>query len=484
MKYCKKCGMLLEDNMELCIGCGSDVKSKGTYSKYPEEIELQLEQEKKEATKRNLAILAIVLVFVVILLMIGIFVSQVYENGLSMNPDLNGDGNGFFAQRLMDSINKGNEQPAGVPAREKRDVKDDAGSYYKYAVITDDAGNEVFHAVYPEDFEKIDAKFDYERGSQKYPEIFSFIATNDDKTTQLTYMSPQHYQYITLKSSEWTVKDIEDNLSDCVSFYDFTDVESYLKEMIKQGYPTSKKIEELGSTEVSSEISEKLDKIVEAYDAGSEKELPGLFGLPETTSFKKNKTIKSAKIYDYRILTKEDHAVNCRFYVPVFCEVFDYKDSDSDISGQALDCYILSLASFEAGSDELYDWYEEAFDLFINNIDLNEEFYKVNDQYAADIRQSLSEKKAPAYLPSDKASDTYKKSRGASSLSKAIADFTSAGPTLSKKFSNINYSFRAGDNITQMYIDPGKGLVYVTEDATDYPGDDFIELSGDKNEGN
>ena len=25
MKYCKKCGMLLEDNMEICIGCGNEV---------------------------------------------------------------------------------------------------------------------------------------------------------------------------------------------------------------------------------------------------------------------------------------------------------------------------------------------------------------------------------------------------------------------------------------------------------------------------
>ena len=51
MKYCKKCGMLLEDNMEICIGCGSDVTKKGTYTKYPEPMQEKIELEKKEANR-------------------------------------------------------------------------------------------------------------------------------------------------------------------------------------------------------------------------------------------------------------------------------------------------------------------------------------------------------------------------------------------------------------------------------------------------
>ena len=80
MKYCKKCGMLLEDNMEICIGCGSNVTRKDTYTKYPEPMQEKIELEKKEEGKRNLAVLAIVLIFVVILLLIGIFIAQTYIN--------------------------------------------------------------------------------------------------------------------------------------------------------------------------------------------------------------------------------------------------------------------------------------------------------------------------------------------------------------------------------------------------------------------
>ena len=76
MKYCKKCGMLLEDNMERCIGCGSDVKEKGSYSKYPEQVQEQIAHEKKQAGQRNLTVVAIILIFVVILLLVGIFASR------------------------------------------------------------------------------------------------------------------------------------------------------------------------------------------------------------------------------------------------------------------------------------------------------------------------------------------------------------------------------------------------------------------------
>ena len=78
MKYCKKCGMLLEDNMEICIGCGTDVTDKKSYSRFPEPLQQQLESEKKENGKKVLALLAITLVFIVILLMIGIYISQTF----------------------------------------------------------------------------------------------------------------------------------------------------------------------------------------------------------------------------------------------------------------------------------------------------------------------------------------------------------------------------------------------------------------------
>ncbi len=472
MKYCKKCGMLLEDNMDICIGCGNDVKAKGSYSKYPVELQQKIDLEKKEQGKQSLAIVAIVLVFVAILLMIGIFVSQMHVN-ISSQGGGDGSGKSFFAQRLMDSMN--NNQNNG-PSKKKRTVKDDAGSYYKQITVKDDAGHDVFYAVYPEDLNKIEHNFDYERGSQRYPVIFSFVATNDDNTTQLTFTSPQHYQYISMQGGEMNASDVQKALDGAVSFYNFTSVETYLKEIIKQSYPTSKKIEELGSTDLPGPVNDSFDKLVEHYEENAEDTLADLFTLPKSTVFTHNNTYKSNKLMDYRILTKEDHAVTCRFYVPVFCEVYDYKDDDTGLSGQVLDCYILTVSSFEAGSDELYDWYENAFDMFVDNFRLCDDFLKFNEAYAKDISEAVKKGEHPKKNGADGAEDIYKKAGSTGTFNTMIEEFMDSHSGEGTRFVADEYSLNVPEDIKQVFLDPAKDLIYVSPDEEDYPGDEFLEF--------
>ena len=45
MKYCRKCGMLLEDTHLNCIRCGADVTKAENVSMYPIEVMVTLEQE-------------------------------------------------------------------------------------------------------------------------------------------------------------------------------------------------------------------------------------------------------------------------------------------------------------------------------------------------------------------------------------------------------------------------------------------------------
>lgn len=471
MKYCKKCGMLLEDNMERCIGCGTDVTDRKSYSKFPEPVQQQLDSEKKESGKKYLALLAITLVFIVILLMLGIYISQTYLM-MSEEDGENGPGTGIFTQMLMNSKNKDGEDE-GKKARKNRKVKDENGSYYKYVTLKDEGGNDMFTAVYPEDLSDVNISLDLERNSVRFPAVLSFVATNDDNTTQLTFTSPQHYQYIS--GTGYSPEEVQENLMGCVSYYDFRDVETYLEEIIRQAYPTAKKIEPLDERSAP-RSSEKLDKLAAMYGEDKTEGLAELFGLPEGTRFTHSDTYKSDQIYNYRILTKEDHAVTCKFYVPVLCVKYDFSNGELEMNGSVTDCYILTVASFEAGSDELYDWYEDAFSLFVNNLKLSDAFLAGVDKYADRISDEIDKGNIPAALGKDEFSDMVKGSSEAGIFIKGVGEFISANKDATKTFKADAYTINTSDSISQVYFDPDRELLFTTGDDTEYPGDDFIEF--------
>lgn len=466
MKYCKKCGMLLEDNMERCIGCGSDVTDKKSYSRFPEPVQKQLDSEKKESGKKYLAVFAITLVFIAILLMIGIFLSQTAL--LIAEQEGEGPATGMFTQMLLNSKkDKDGEQ------KKNRKVKDENGAYYKYTVLKDESGNDMFTAVYPEDLSNVEVSVDLERESLKYPAVLSFVATNDDNTTQLTFTSPQHYQYI--QGTGFSPEEVQENLGGCISFYDFTDVETYLAEIVRQAYPNAKKIEPLDEAAAPGS-SAGLDKVVSIYNESDTGKLAGMFGLPETTSFTHTGTYKSDKIFNYRILTKEDHAVSCKFYVPVFCVSYDFSDDDAGISGSLSDCYILTVSSFEAGSDELYDWYEDAFSLFVNNFSLSEGFLAGNDSYASKMKEEIGNGQIPRIMAKPEFADLVKAGSGTGELSKGIYEFLSLKKDATKTFKSDDHAINTGDSIVQVYFDPDRELLFTTGDETEYPGDEFLEF--------
>ncbi len=473
MKYCKKCGMLLEDNMEICIGCGTDVTDKKSYSRFPEPLQQQLESEKKENGKKVLALLAITLVFIVILLMIGIYISQTYLL-MSESEGDSGPETGMFTRMLLNSGKEDDKKPA--TQKKNRQVKDENGSYYKYATLKDEAENDMFTAVYPEDLSNVDISLDLERNSLKFPAVLSFVATNEDNTTQLTFTSPQHYQYIA--GTGFSPDELQENLKGCVSFYDFKDVETYLNEIIKQAYPTARKIEALDEADEPAS-SKSLDRLTELYGENDTEELAKLFGLPEGTSFNHTETYKSDRILNYRILTKEDHAVTCRFYVPVFCVKYDFSNPEYDMNGRISDCYILTVSSFEAGSDELYDWYEDAFSLFVNNYGLSEGFLKGVDAYAGKIKSEIEGGMIPSVIDRNEFSSLIGSSEASGTFIKGVGEFLGRNKNAEKTFTAEDYTINTGDDIVQVYFDPARELLFTTGDETEYPGDEFIEFEHD-----
>ena len=80
MKYCKKCGMLLEDNMDTCIKCGNDVSKKEAYNKYPEKMQAMVDAEKKDAYDKSKSIGMIIAIFVLLILLILLFVFKYAES--------------------------------------------------------------------------------------------------------------------------------------------------------------------------------------------------------------------------------------------------------------------------------------------------------------------------------------------------------------------------------------------------------------------
>jgi hypothetical protein len=474
MKYCKKCGMLLEDNMERCIGCGSDVTVKDSFTRYPEEIQKKIETEKKEAGKRNLTVVAIILIFVVIVLLIGIFAMRMYTlNAGTMN--IPGDGNALFGKQDGEGgdVEDAGDNSGSKGAGSDRTVKDEEGAYYKYVTVKDDADHDIFTAVFPEDFSNLTYQTDYSWGSQVFPSVFSFVATNDDNTTQLTYRTVQHYQYIT-GESEMQVN-VQDSVKKCISFYDFKDVESYLNEMVKQAYPSAKKVEQMASEDSGKEVQDKLDTVIAAYEKDAENDIPPLFGLSEGTRLTHKDTYKSSKIYNYRIVTAEDHAVSCKFYVPVFCEKYDFEDETKGFSGQLSDCYILALVSFEAGSDELYDWYEDAFDMFVNNSHTLEDFYKSTGAYADKIKREIEEGMQPVIIKGSDLAGLYNDAANISGRYKDVLDLTGTAPGTVRVFGDGDNRYLSA-SANMMFVNPDKQLIYATKAEDEYPGDDFLEL--------
>ena len=84
MKYCRKCGMLLEDTHVNCIRCGADVTLEENVSMYPIEVMETIEEENKRK-KATGKIIAMLIALVVVL--VGLVLFFLYGFDISSSSD-------------------------------------------------------------------------------------------------------------------------------------------------------------------------------------------------------------------------------------------------------------------------------------------------------------------------------------------------------------------------------------------------------------
>ncbi|MCR4684957.1 MAG: hypothetical protein K5649_05760 [Lachnospiraceae bacterium] len=392
MKYCKKCGMLLEDTVDICIGCGTDVTDPDNVSKYPPNMEKKIEAEKKQNKMNTTTIIAIIVVFV---LLISLIILIVF-----MSPRVGGRNS---RDRLKAQTTEETPQTAEVteePAPEEviteeepvteevidRNVKDEQGSYYVRSVLLDEGGNLIFTGLYPEDFVQTQLSVDYSFCSNRLPGYVTFIADDPENSVRFIYFSPQHF-WNKVSDNRSSLKDGEDPLFQ-MTFGTYDDGKTYIEKLIKTSYPKAKKIEMVESWEAGDEIKEQLSEIAKAFKKQINTHVDYAH-LGEDTEYAPMNSEAKALFYRYEVLIEDKTTLFMQFYVPMIANNIVYSTESRNDHGTMIEWMCLGVYGMAAGNEDLYDDYQPAFQVFMDNCNVNQTFYHVLEQRCKDLEKTI-----------------------------------------------------------------------------------------------
>ncbi|MBR1450607.1 MAG: hypothetical protein IJ591_02715, partial [Lachnospiraceae bacterium] len=207
MKYCRKCGMLLEDTHLNCIRCGADVTKAENVSMYPIEVMETLEQEsqrKKASGKIVAMIIGLVAVLVGLVLF---FMNGLGGAGLALPQtgikSETGEADTAKAEPAVEElpeeeaepVNEPTPTPEPTPEPSSKEVKDSKGTYYDYVTEADEAGNVILTTVLPKELSTRELYTDYEVYDDRYPFSINFTAADQDNAVRFTYLSPKRMWY-------------------------------------------------------------------------------------------------------------------------------------------------------------------------------------------------------------------------------------------------------------------------------------------------
>ncbi len=453
MKYCRRCNMLLEDKLEICIGCGNDVSTKDGYTKYPVNMQDRIDREAIEDKKKWKSIVTIILLCVV---MVGLIAAIILflGNSQAVEPVAEDKYESDFTKRLTKFMSAANEESeakndaqadkeAEIRARE---IRDDIGTYYMMSNVHEEDNRDIFRTIIPEDLSQIEYSTNNKRVDYIYPAVFSFVATNEENTAKFTYMSPQHYVGLAVDGSR---KDDCFDDEDMITYYTLKDGKSYLETLIAQGYRNARSIELTKTIPIEAEEEKRIKEYLSEYENDGFVKLFERIGLGDDVPDYEVESKVDVALYYYDIVDSSNNNVHCIFYVPIVYNKysFTFNNSNYEIS----DYYIMAVESFEAGSPTIYEWYRDGFDLFYNNSKLMDDYFKV---------KSDSESFKPAYL-----------------LGYKILELA---PFSTKEFLNGEYRILCNDNLKQMFLNEEKACLYATTDETEYPGKEYLILWEDK----
>ncbi|MBO4901612.1 MAG: hypothetical protein J5518_02315 [Lachnospiraceae bacterium] len=471
MKYCKKCGMLLEDTIDICIGCGTDVTDPDNVSKYPPNMVKEIEAEKKQNKMRTTTIIAIIVVFVLLigLVILIIFMAPQIAGDVDMEP-----ADPYYEEEYPPEEEFFEEQPEEVAEEipEDRDVKDDEGEYFARAELTDEGGNKIFSALYPEDFSVTEMSVNYGFCSNRLPGYVTFIADDSENSVRFIYFSPQHF-WNKQSDNRAALKDGEDPLFQ-MTFETYDEGKTYLEKLIKASYPGAKKIDIVDTWEASDEIKGQLSEIAKAFKKQINTRTDYAH-LGEDTEYAPMNSESKALFYRYEVQTKDKSTLYMQFFVPMVANNIIYSSASRNDHGTMVEWISLGIYGMVAGHEDLYDDYEPAFKVFKDNCTVNQTFFHILEKRSQDLNTSIqAEQEAEPVTPEQ------------------LTSYGNSGVELGD-FTKMIYTFttiRGGDKIFVLddvivdgseemsvaFFNREKEKVFISPAADEYPGAGYEDM--------
>ena len=364
------------------------------------------------------------------------------------------------------------EEP--VVADSERVVDDDAGEYYNCEQKMDDAGNVVFNAIYPEDFDTIDFGIDYTMYSERYPFEMQCKVSGEDGGIHFIAMSPKQFWYKLSETGK--TRSNERDPSYYMSFYVYGGAKAYCEEILKMSYPKGK-YECVSEKEISPQMTESIKKLSEEQEKKLFTDIGDYAHVGEGTTYANMDAEYGAYVYEYEITTKDKELVFDKFYISVVSNNLYYANETYNDRGTVTEWYILNFCVMEAGNEDLYDDYSNAFDVFAQNAVPTEKYMKLSQLYGEEIGESIRAKRAVDPLTIDMLKEYSKEAQSGYKLDNfntMVMDVLKGMGTQS--FTGNNITVRTNSDIKVVFVDEQSGKLFMSPEANEYPGDAFEEL--------
>lgn len=505
MKYCVKCGTLLEDSHEICIGCGADVSKEDSYTLFPPNIQEQLDSEKADTKARGGIIAGIIIVFILLLAALGVFIGYNVVNNANTNNEAtaevveedleetseeevmeevadNSDVETLNTDIVSEKVTEQEEEPVAEPAAdENKEVKDTDGFYYTCDAIKDGAGNTIFNTIIPEDFKPVAQNVDYSLYSTKFPGCVTFIAGNDEGNAQLTYISPQHFWH--RKSTKGKSRDNERNIFDYMMFYKYDGAQGYIEALIKQSYTDIKNFNLIEKVDVDTQVLAKLMAFSEAHTNTLLGDIGDYASIASDTIYAPMEAEFEANIFKYEAITKKNETIYMDFFVPMVANTLSYATEIDSDQGDVIEWVPLEVVAFEAGNEDLYVKYQEAFEMFINNTRPTKEFLYQNQEYSKEIKDAIKrsgnqvELRALDSLKLKNYHDKYTEDAELDSYYEGINTFFNTHAEDAATFKNDEITVYGSKDDKVCYYNKDTKKVFISTAEDEYPGDEYEELT-------
>lgn len=496
MKYCMKCGTLLEDSHDICIGCGSDVTEPGSFSMYPPDMAKTIEIEKEEKKSRTGLIIIMVIVFVLLVGVIALFIKMNMNTveAVDSTPEMVEEVEEFPEEEdvpeeieeeesdegLLKPIELSEAENSSVEtktASEELTVNDATGTYYTVGSVTDVASNVVFTTVYPEDFQEKTSNINYDIYSNRFPECITYIVGNEDGNVQLTYMSPQHFWY---RKSDYKgqTRSNERDVEDYMQFLTYNGAQSYIEALIKQSYTDIKNFKFIDKEEFSPEITAQIEKVSSDHTTELLGDIGDYARIGSDTVYAAMQAECDAYIYHYEATSRQGNTIYMDFYVPVIANTLGYVSEIESDKGEVTEWLVPQFVAFEAGNEELHNKYMDAFKMFIYNSKPTREFFYINDAYSSEINDAVKIKRQPPRLAAEKLKSYHSKFNSGvkiNDFAEGVYSFVNTNPSQCASFSGA-ISVASLNSSKIAYYSKDKNKVFISAAENEYPGSDYVKL--------